>query len=95
MEAVVLAVRAGRAAQGRSGIHPHFCGNHGDPVGLGAARAAAEQPSTKSVVALVRAYANCPTKEGRRRRTEVARIKGQIDYYLNVREIVRKASGRA
>src|SRR6185437_1940362 len=49
----------------------------------------------KASVALVRAYANVADDLDRAGYSpeDIARIEKQIDYYLNIREIIRKASG--
>lgn len=49
----------------------------------------------KATVALVRAYANVSNDLGPAGydATDITRIKGQLDHYVNVREIVRRASG--
>jgi type I restriction enzyme R subunit len=49
----------------------------------------------KATVAVVRAYANIADELDRAGydAAEIARIKQQLDYYLNIREIIRKASG--
>jgi len=51
----------------------------------------------KAAVALVRAYANVADELERAGygSADVTRMKQQLDYYLNVREIVRKASGES
>ena len=74
-------------------IH-YFCGNTEIPSDL-----KEHEPQRaalyKATVALVRAYANIadelePAGYGS---ADISRIKTQIDHYLNVREIIRKASG--
>jgi len=49
----------------------------------------------KAAVGLVRAYANIADEleAAGYSSTDITRIKGQLDHYLNVREIIRKASG--
>jgi type I restriction enzyme R subunit len=76
-------------------IH-YFCGNTEIPADL-ALREPQRTALYKSVVALVRAYANLSDEmEGAGYgATEVTRIKRQVDHYLDVREIVRKASGES
>ncbi|OGC91232.1 MAG: restriction endonuclease subunit R [candidate division Zixibacteria bacterium RBG_16_53_22] len=74
-------------------IH-YFCGNTEIASDL-AAREPQRAALYKGTVALVRAYANIADElELAGYNTgDIARIKGQVDYYLNVREIIRKASG--
>jgi type I restriction enzyme R subunit len=73
-------------------IH-YFCGNTEIPTDL-QEREPQRTALYKGVVALLRAYANIadelePAGYGA---ADIARIKQQRDYYLNVREIIRKAS---
>ncbi|MFZ1640171.1 MAG: HsdR family type I site-specific deoxyribonuclease [Candidatus Contendobacter sp.] len=74
-------------------IH-YFCGNTEIPSDL-KEREPQRAALYKATVALVRAYANIADElEAAGYGTaDIARIKKQIDRYLNVREIVRKASG--
>ena len=74
-------------------IH-YFCGNTEIPTDL-EEREPQRAALYKATVALVRAYANIadelePAGYGA---ADIARIKERLDHYLNVREIVRKASG--
>jgi type I restriction enzyme R subunit len=76
-------------------IH-YFCGNTEIPSHL-EEREPQRAALYKATVALVRAYANIadelePAGYGS---AEIARIKQQLTHYLNVREIVRKASGES
>ena len=76
-------------------IH-YFCGNTEIPSDL-EEREPPRAALYKATVALVRAYANIadelePAGYGS---ADIARIKRQLDHYLNVREIVRKASGES
>ena len=76
-------------------IH-YFCGNTEIPTDL-----EERQPQRaglyKSTVALVRAYANIADELERAgySAADIARIKKLVEHYLNVREIVRKASGES
>jgi type I restriction enzyme R subunit len=74
-------------------IH-YFCGNTEIPEDL-KEREPRRAALHKATVALVRAYANLADELETAGYTpaDVARIKGQLDHYLNVREIVRRASG--
>ena len=96
IEAVVLLCEPVEPPKGELEHIHYFCGNTEIPSDL-ELREPQRTALYKSVVALVRAYANLSDEmEGAGYgATEVARIKGQIDYYLNVREIVRKASGES
>jgi len=74
-------------------IH-HFCGNTEIPADL-EEREPQRVALYKATVALVRAYANVadelePAGYGS---TDISRIKQQLKHYLNVREIIRNASG--
>ena len=90
------ALRAGGAAEGRTGAYPLFLRQHGDsggPEGTGAAARRALQGDRGAGAGLC---------QHRRRigpagysEADIARIKQQLDHYLNVREIVRKASGES
>ena len=76
-------------------IH-YFCGNTEIASDL-SAREPQRAALYKGTVALVRAYANIADElEPAGYNTgDIIRIKGQVDYYLNIREIIRKASGEA
>jgi len=74
-------------------IH-YFCGNTEIPADL-QEREPQRAALYKATVALVRAYANIadelePAGYGA---VDISRIKKQLNHYLNVREIIRKASG--
>jgi type I restriction enzyme R subunit len=74
-------------------IH-YFCGNTELPADL-----AAHEPQRtalyKGVVALVRAYANLSDEmeAAGYSKADIERIKRQVNYYVDVRELVRRASG--
>jgi type I restriction enzyme R subunit len=72
----------------------YFCGNSEVPTDL-EEREPQRAALYKAAVALVRAYANIADDLDRAGYTaaDIIRIKKLLDYYLNVREIVRKASG--
>jgi type I restriction enzyme R subunit len=74
-------------------IH-YFCGNTELPADL-----EEHEPQRvalyKATVALIRAYANIADEleQAGYSALDISRIKQKLDYYLNIREIIRKASG--
>jgi type I restriction enzyme R subunit len=74
-------------------IH-YFCGNTEIPSDL-EEREPQRVALYKATVALIRAYANIADEleQAGYSPADIARIKQKLEYYLNVREIVRKASG--
>jgi type I restriction enzyme R subunit len=74
-------------------IH-YFCGNTEIPSDL-KDRESHRAALYKAIVALVRAYANIgdELEPAGYTTADIARIKQQLNHYLNVREIIRKASG--
>ena len=74
-------------------IH-YFCGNTEIPSDL-KEREPQRAALYKATVALVRAYANIADElePAGYSAADIARIKQQLDHYLNLREIIRKASG--
>jgi type I restriction enzyme, R subunit len=76
-------------------IH-YFCGNTEIPSDL-QEREPQRAALYKATVALVRAYANIADEleSAGYSNVDIARIKQQLNHYLNVREIVRKASGES
>ena len=74
-------------------IH-YFCGNTEIPADL-KEREPQRAALYKATAALVRAYANIADElePAGYSSADIARIKQQLDHYLNVREIIRKASG--
>ncbi|MCX5835196.1 MAG: HsdR family type I site-specific deoxyribonuclease, partial [Deltaproteobacteria bacterium] len=76
-------------------IH-YFCGNTEISTDL-RERETQRAALYKATVALVRAYANIADEleAAGYSKVDITRIKQQIDYYLNVREIIRKASGES
>lgn len=76
-------------------IH-YFCGNTEIPADL-QEREPQRAALYKATVALVRAYANIADElePAGYSAADISRIKKQLDHYLNVREIIRKASGES
>jgi type I restriction enzyme R subunit len=76
-------------------IH-YFCGNTEIPSDL-QEREPQRAALYKATVALVRAYANIADElePAGYSMTDIARIKKQLDHYLKVREIIRRASGES
>jgi type I restriction enzyme, R subunit len=76
-------------------IH-YFCGNTEIPTDL-KEREPRRAALYKATVALIRAYANIADELERAGYSgeDIARIKRLLDYYLNVRETIRKASGES
>jgi len=74
-------------------IH-YFCGNTEIPTDL-AEREPQRVALYKASVALIRAYANIADEleQAGYSAADIKRIKATLEYYLNVREIIRKASG--
>ncbi len=74
----------------------HFCGNTEIPLDL-VEREPQRAALYKATAALLRAYANIADELERAGygAGEIATLKGKLEYYLNVREIVRKASGES
>jgi type I restriction enzyme R subunit len=94
VEALVLLCEPVEPPKGELDYIHYFCGNTEIPTDL-----EEHEPQRvalyKGSVALVRAYANIADDLDRAgySTTDIDRLKKQIDYYLNVREIIRKASG--
>ncbi|MEK7716889.1 MAG: restriction endonuclease subunit R, partial [Pseudomonadota bacterium] len=76
-------------------IH-YFCGNTEIPADL-QEREPQRAALYKATVALVRAYANIADElePAGYSAADISRIKKQLDRYLNVREVIRKASGES
>ena len=76
-------------------IH-YFCGNTEIPTDL-EEREPQRAALYKAIVALVRSYANIgdELEPAGYDASDISRIKQQLDHYLNVREIIRKASGES
>ena len=76
-------------------IH-YFCGNTEIPADL-QEREPQRAALYKATASLVRAYANIADEleQAGYSSADVIRIKQQLNHYLNVREIIRKASGES
>ncbi len=96
LEALVLLCEPVAPPKGELEYIHYFCGNTEIPEDL-KEREPQRAALYKAVVALVRAYAGISDEmeSAGYGSAEIARIKQQIDYYLNVREIIRKASGES
>jgi type I restriction enzyme R subunit len=94
IEAVVLLCEPVGPPKGELEHIHYFCGNTEIASDL-KEREPLRAALYKATVALVRAYANIADEldAAGYSAADVARIKQQLDHYLNVREIVRKASG--
>jgi type I restriction enzyme R subunit len=94
VEALVLLCEPVEPPKGELEHIHYFCGNTEIPTDL-----EEHEPQRvalyKGCVALVRAYANIADELDRAGygAGDIARIKQQLDYYMDVREVVRKASG--
>ena len=94
LEAVALICEPVEPPKGELEHIHYFCGNTEIPAEL-----AEHEPQRvalyKATVALVRAYANIADEleAAGYSAAEIARIKRDLDRYLNLREIIRKASG--
>ena len=96
LEALALLCEPVESPQGELEHIHYFCGNTEISADL-QEREPQRAALYKASVALVRAYANIadelePAGYGA---GDVGRIKGQLAHYLNVREIIRKASGES
>ncbi len=94
IEALVLLCESVKPPKGELEHIHYFCGNTEIPTDL-EQREPQRAALYKATVALVRAYANIaddlePAGYGS---VDIGRIKKQLEHYLNVREIIRKASG--
>ncbi len=96
LEAIALLCEPVEPPKGELEHIHYFCGNTEIPVDL-QEREPQRAALYKATVALVRAYANIADElePAGYSSTDITRIKQQIDHYLNVREIVRKASGES
>ncbi len=94
IEALVLLCEPVEPPKGELEHIHYFCGNTEIATDL-ADREPQRAALYKATVALVRAYANISDELERAGYSvaDIARIKQQLDYFLNVREIVRKSSG--
>lgn len=96
LEAIVLLCEPVEPPKGELEFIHYFCGNTEIPEEL-KEREPQRVALYKATVALVRAYAGIADEmeAAGYSSSDIARIKQQIDYYLNVREIIRKASGES
>jgi type I restriction enzyme, R subunit len=96
VEALALLCEPVEAPKGELEHIHYFCGNTEIPTDL-QERAPQRAALYKATVALVRAYANISDdlEPAGYSPDDITRIKGRLDLYLNVREIVRKASGES
>jgi type I restriction enzyme R subunit len=96
VEALVLLCEPVEPPKGELEHIHYFCGNTEIATDL-ADREPQRAALYKATVALVRAYANISDEfePAGYSVADIARIKQQLDYFLNVREIVRKASGES
>ena len=94
LEALVLLCEPVKPPKGELEHIHYFCGNTEIPSDL-KEREPQRVALYKAVVALVRAYANIADEleTAGYGNADIARIQRQLDHYLNVREIVRRASG--
>ncbi len=94
IEALVLLCEPVEPPKGELEHIHYFCGNTEIPTDL-EEREPQRVGFYKATVALVRAYANIVDELDRAGYSadDISRIKKQLNYYLNIREIVRKASG--
>jgi type I restriction enzyme R subunit len=96
VEVIVLVCEAVEPPKGELEHIHYFCGNTEIATDL-TEREPQRAALYKATVALVRAYANIADELERAGYSsdDIKRIKQQLDYYLNVREIIRKASGES
>jgi type I restriction enzyme R subunit len=96
IEALVLLCEPVEPPKGELEHIHYFCGNTEIPSDL-EEREPQRAALYKATVALVRAYANIADElePAGYSAADVGRIKKQLDHYLNVREIIRKASGES
>ncbi|MGO9662466.1 MAG: type I restriction endonuclease subunit R, partial [Polyangia bacterium] len=96
LEAVALLCEPVEPPKGELQHIHYFCGNTEIPADL-KEREPRRAALYKATVALVRAYANIADELDTAGYTaaDITRIKQQLDKYLNIREIIRKASGES
>ena len=96
LEALALLCEAVEPPKGELEHIHYFCGNTEIPADL-EEREPQRAALYKATVALVRAYANIADElESAGYDSDgIARIKQQLEHYLNLREIIRKASGES
>jgi type I restriction enzyme R subunit len=96
IEALILLCEPVEPPKGELEHIHYFCGNTEIPEDL-QAREPQRAALYKATVALVRAYANIADELDRAGygSDDIGRIKKQLDHFLDVREIIRKASGES
>jgi type I restriction enzyme R subunit len=96
LETLALLCEAVKPPKGELEHIHYFCGNTEIPSDL-QEREPQRAALYKATVALLRAYANLADglEAAGYSNVDIARIKQQLNHYLNVREIVRKASGES
>jgi type I restriction enzyme R subunit len=96
LEAIALLCEPVEPPKGELEHIHYFCGNTEIPADL-QKREPQRAALYKATVALIRAYANISDKlePAGYSSADTNRIKQQIDHYLDVREIIRKASGES
>jgi type I restriction enzyme, R subunit len=96
IEALILLCEPVEPPKGELEHIRYFCGNTEIPSDL-EERAPQRAALYKATVAFVRAYANIADElePAGYSPADIARIKQQLDHYLNVREIIRRASGES
>src|SRR2546425_1400259 len=96
LEALALLCESVEPPEGELEHIHYFCGNTEIPADL-QEREPQRAALYKATVALVRAYANVADElePAGYSGADVSRIKQQLAHYLNVREIIRKASGES
>ena len=96
LEALALLCEPVEPPKGELEYIHYFCGNTEIPAHL-QQREPQRAALYKATVALVRAYANIADElePAGYDTADITRIKKQLDHYLNVREIIRKASGES
>jgi type I restriction enzyme, R subunit len=96
LEVIVLLCEPVEPPKGELEFIHYFCGNTEIPEDL-KEREPQRAALYKATVALLRAYAaiSDEIEAAGYNSADIARIKQQIEYYLNVREIIRKASGES
>jgi len=96
LEAIVLLCEPIEQPKGELEHIHYFCGNTEIPEDL-QEREPQRAALYKATVAIIRAYANIADEleAAGYSSDDITRIKLQLNYYLNVREIIRKASGES
>ena len=96
LESIILLCEPVKPPKGELEHIHYFCGNTEIPADL-QEREPQRAALYKATVGLVRSYANIADElePAGYSNAEISRIKQQLDHYLNVREIIRKASGES